>query len=970
MTESANGGPGPGAAPVSEPMTPERWEKIQDLLLSALEISEDVRGGFLTEACDGDAKLRREVDSLLHAHSTSGPVDLLVDTLGARVLAEFIEGGGLEGETIGRYKIGERLGRGGMSVVYRAWDPKLERDVALKFLPALLSSDDVSRERLLVEAQVAAGLEHPNICTIHEIGEAEDGRLFISMPLYEGETVGAKLETGPLSEEETLRLALQAARGLAKAHERGVIHRDIKPGNLMITEDGTLKILDFGIAKLEGASDPMGQTPGTAYYMSPEQVAGGQVDARTDLWSLGVVLYEMLTGRRPLEGETREAVRQAIVEEEAIPLARVRPDASPGIGGLIRELIQKDPSRRPKSAAEVVDELRKLRRASDSVLSRPRRRLAIVAGLVGVALLSSAIWYWRDSGLSRREAAVGLSERSIAVLPFQNLTEDPSNAELAAGLHAVLVTQLSKMDGLTPISSSSVMEYGKTSKSVSEIAHELDVETVLEGSVQHAGGRMLVSAQLIDGTTGRNLWADLYERELTTENLFSIQGDIARRIADALSIELSRDQEKGVDTPPTKNPIAYEYYLRGTALLTGPPTGEGRPHARSLAESMFRNALRLDSTFALAWAALANMHTGAVSGERTLTSTILLGRSREGRLQADSALRKAATYGPDLPETITAQGWYDSNVEGDYEKALDHFETALRASPNDPELLGAIGLLRVGQGRLEEGLPYLERALRLDPRSYWRAGLLGQVYADLRRYDDAERLYDRALVSAPTYTEGYVGKAIVHLKRDGDVRRARQVLEEAAGVVDRGEIIYAMAQPAAYHPFIRILDGFFQAGLADSSVARHTRARCPGCYLYLRAGLAERRGELDAARADYDSFFNLFLTDRQRPAESNRAGRYAALTALGLGRDQEAIRYVEETLANTPELMNEAKGYHRLEGLAEVQVRIGDFEGAVATLELLLSHPGLLSVPILELDPLWNPLRGRPDFQRLLDEYR
>jgi serine/threonine protein kinase len=944
-------------------MTPERWERIQELLLGSLEISDHQRGGFLSEACDGDEALRQEVESLLEAHSTSGPVDRLANTLGARVLTDFIEGGGLEGETAGRYEIRERLGRGGMSVVYRAWDPKLEREVALKFLPALLSLDGASRERLLVEAQVAAGLEHPNICTIYEIGEAEDGRLFISMPLYEGETLQTKLESGPLTEEETLRLALQAARGLAKAHERGVIHRDIKPGNLMITQDGTLKILDFGIAQLEGASERMGQTPGTTYYMSPEQVAGQHVDTRTDLWSLGVVLYEMLTGHRPLEGETREAVRRAIVQDDVAPVEGMRPDLSSRLSALVRSLLQKQPELRPSTAARLVEDLRSLRQAERAT---PSRRVALVAGLAGVALLSSAIWSWRDGSSSRREAAVGLAEQSVAVLPFQNLTGDASNRELAAGLHMVLVTQLSKMEGLTPISSSSLMEYEKTTKSLGEIAGELDVEIVLEGSVQRFGDQMRVSAQLVDATTGRNLWAELYERELTTDSLFSIQGDIALRIADAMSVELTADQERRVGTPPTQDADAYEYYLRGNALLTGPPAGRESGEVERLSESMFRNAVRLDSTFALAWVALAVINSEAVTGERVLTGTINPRASRRGRLIADSALRKALEYGPDLAETMAAQGWYASNAEGDREKALDHFEAALQVRPNDPEVLGAIGLIRISQGLWDEGLPYLERALRLDPRSYWRASLLGQMYAHLREYDDAERLFDRALETAPTYADGYIGKAIVYLKRNGDVRGARQILEEASGVVDQGEIIYRMVQPLAHSPYVRMLDGFFQAGLADSSVASHVRDRCQLCYWILRGDLADRRGDLDVARVYYDSSMNGM---RELQPGDNRASRHRAHVALSLGRREEATRLVELAAPYKP-LSEAISHYHIVESLAEVQVRIGDLGDAVETLELLLSHPGLLSVKILELDPLWDPLRERADFRTLLNEYR
>jgi serine/threonine protein kinase/tetratricopeptide (TPR) repeat protein len=972
--DTADRGPETGVGPGSDPLTAERLEKIQDLLLGALEISEDERAGFLSKACGGDEALRREVESLLHAHSVSGPVDRLADTLGARVLTEFIEGRGLEGETIGHYEIRERLRRGGMSLVYRAWDSRLERDVALKFLPVLLSADRTSRERFLVEAQVAAGLEHPNICTIHEIGETEDGRMFIAMPLYEGSTVRAKLDSGPLSEEEALLLALQAARGLARAHASGVIHRDVKPDNLMITHDGTLKVLDFGIAQIEGAARQTGQTPGTALYMSPEQVAGGQIDARTDLWSLGVVLYEMLAGRRPIEGRTFEAVKRAIIEEEVNPLARVQPGVSPATAALVGSLLQKHPSDRIPSAAKLEEEVRRLRRgaAKGTAETRTRRRILVVAGLLGAALLSSVgIWSWGDRLSSGREMADGLEPRSIAVLPFRDLTDDPENEQLVTGLNSVLLTQLHSVADLTPVSTFSLPGDEHDTKSVTEIAGELDVSTVLVGSLQRDGDRALFSARLIDGTTGEQLWADLYQRELTTESLFAIQVDIGQRIADALSLARSADQGVPVDAPPTQNPDAYEYYVRGKALLTDllSPPGATRD-----AEWMFRQAVRLDSTFALAWAALAEWHSSAASGVNAPSQSVnrVPTRAGAGQLTADVALDKAVTYGPELPETIKAQGWYLFNVERDQDSALRHFEDVLGMRPTDPDLVGAIGQIRISQGRWDEGLANLERALRLDPGSHWRAVLLGQTYAHLRRYDEAERLYDRVRAAAPSYAEAYINQAIARLKRDGDVRGATRVLEDASRSVDPGELIWRFAQPGAHYPFIRILVDWFHAGLADSAVARHVRSQCEGCFWHLRAQVAEREGEPDVARIYYDSLFHRMVPEAgARPTNY----RYAALAAAGLGRIEEASRYQDSSLATAlasgRTLSREAlSAYHGLESLAEVRVRTGEHEAAMAALEQLLSHPGLLSVQILELDPLWDPLRERSDFQTLLAQYR
>jgi tetratricopeptide (TPR) repeat protein len=337
----------------------------------------------------------------------------------------------------------------------------------------------------------------------------------------------------------------------------------------------------------------------------------------------------------------------------------------------------------------------------------------------------------------------------------------------------------------------------------------------------------------------------------------------------------------------------------------------------------------------------------------------------EGSVTADTALDRAIALGPDLPETVRARGWYEFNVMRDRETALGHFEAARLMRPGDPDLTGAIGLIRISQGAWDEGLAYLEGAMRLDPRSYWRAGLLGQMYAHARRYEDAERWYDRALLVAPSYAEGYIGKAIVHLKRDGDIGRALEVLEQASKNVDRGEFIFSFTQVMSRHPFIRILDNYFQAGLGDSSIALYLRQRCTGCYLQLEAELAESRDDVQVARVYYDSAYGMYGGQSRR-----RPSRLLTLSAAALGRYGEATRYAEELLEFAPLSSEAVSGYHVLETVAETRVRIGDSDGAIAALEQLLSHPGLLSVPVLELDPLWDPLREHPEFQRLLRQYR
>lgn len=713
---------------VAEPMTPARWERIEDLLIAALEVPEAERAGFLAQACAGDGALRLEVESLLAAHAASGPADRLADTLGARLLTELIEGGGLEGETVGRYEIGERLGRGGMGIVYRAWDPKLERHVALKVLPGLVSSDEASRQRLLVEAQTAAGLEHPNICTIYEIGEAEDGRLFIAMPLYDGETLRAKLESGPLGEKEAVRLALHAARGLARAHDRGVIHRDIKPGNLMITRDDTLKILDFGIARPEGATDPWGGTPGTAHYMSPEQVAGASVDARADLWSLGVVLYEMLAGRRPFEGETREAVKNAVAHEEAVPLATALPGVSPGLEALTHALLQKDPSRRPGSAAEVVEALRYAGRHTRR--RTPGRRVlgAVITILAAVALAVAG-----RALLGHSEPEAGSEIRRIAVLPLANLTGDPQQDYLAAAMTNQLITQLARIHELLVISHSAVLRYGDDPVPVREIADELDVDAVFEGSVARSGDQVRITAQLTDGETEALLWARDYTRDY--RDLLSLEKEVALEIARAVEVNLSPREVARLRTSPSVSPAARTAFDRGVWLqrLYQEEGGPDTPLERSV-EALSR-AVELEPDWAEAHAELARAYHWLASGPSTP-------RTAEYYRKAKAAAQQAIRLDETLAGGHAALAFVLHTYERDWAGAERHYRRALELAPNDNAYRWGWALFELSAGRYEEAANNFRRALEQAPLSPALHSQLAHALACGGRYREVQTLLD------------------------------------------------------------------------------------------------------------------------------------------------------------------------------------------------------------------------------------
>ena len=553
---------------------------------------------------------------------------------------------GFSGRTVSHFRVLELLGAGGMGVVYRAEDMRLQRAVALKFLLPQYVLDDSAKERFLLEARSAAALDHPNICTVYEVGETEDGQLYLAMPLYAGETLSARLaREGPLDTQEALAIARQLADGLACAHAAGIVHRDLKPSNLMLPPEGPVKILDFGLAKAKGLSlTRSGVQLGTVAYMAPEQICGEPVDPRTDLWALGVVLYEMLTGRRPYEGEVDISLARSIVNDEPAHPSTLRTTIPPEVETIVLRLLEKDPARRPPTAAELARDLEAAQAIALPVSSLPngseRRAIAgvggrriwsrpgvVVGAVLAVALAVVASLALRARG---RSGETGIPrERSIAVLPFANLSAAKENEFVAGGLQDAVITQLTKVTDLRVISSQSVRAYAGSAKSARDIGRELGVGRILQASVQRAGDSVRVTAHLVDARRDKDLWANQYERAAT--DLFALENDIALAIVRALQAELTTAERRSLTRPPTRSAEAYVFYLQGREYEQRPPglgTGMGGLSESELraAESSYRRALAIDPSFALAHA-----HQATVS--------LRLGTVEHMRAEAEMALR-------------------------------------------------------------------------------------------------------------------------------------------------------------------------------------------------------------------------------------------------------------------------------------------------------------------------------------------
>jgi eukaryotic-like serine/threonine-protein kinase len=752
---------------------------LSALLDQALSLPPEARGAFLDEECRNDQPLREELGSLLIAHdASSGYFERLGEQIVSPALLALSHDDGdelLVGQTFAQYRILEKLASGGMGIVFKALDQRLERFVALKFLPAPLSADAGSKGRLLDEAKAASALDHPNIGIVHDIGETTTGRLFIVMGYYEGETLERKNQRGPLSIHETFDLTKQIASALAAAHQKGIVHRDVKPSNILIARNGTAKLLDFGIAMLAGSKRTRdGAVVGTVAYMSPEQTRGGTVDHRTDLWSLGVVLYEMLIGRRPFRADHDDALIQAIRHDKWASVDTANSDISAAVTHILERCLAKDPDRRYRDAGELLIALAAIDTAKslpsgDAATRRERwHSLRSWSAAALLSLIAAGILYVQSDRepLVNHTAGVHTRGNRLAVLPIILVDSDAADGYLADGMTDELIAQLSKISGLRVIARASVMGYKGGSTNATEIGQELAVETVLHGSVHRTGGQLEIALHLVDTKTQEQLWTRTYTAPAS--ELQSVQREIALGVAEALRVQLHGPEQRQLSRVGTSSADAYLLYLKGLHFLDKRDDGALRQ-----AKDYFERALDQDPAFARAWTGLSGAYS-ALSALATL-------RAVDAYPQSRAAAERALQIDPDLPEAHVTLGTALSAYYWDFEEAADHYRRALQLNPSDANAHRLHAEYLRFEGRFDEALAEARQAEELDPLSPAHQVEAGISLYWARRYDEAIARFRRVLGVNPRfrYAQSFLALVLIQKQQYDDALSA--VKEPGAG---------------------------------------------------------------------------------------------------------------------------------------------------------------------------------------------
>jgi serine/threonine protein kinase/Tfp pilus assembly protein PilF len=881
------------------------------------------------------------------------------------------------------------LGRGAMGVTYRAVDKALDRPVALKIINTDRGSHSAeARERFMREARAAAALRHPNVATVYQFGVREKtGQFFYAMELVEGETLEERVRRlGPLDVLTTIDIALQVTAALEAAEERGLVHRDLKPGNLMLVNAGngdkgrmdrrarrarptsqspTVKVIDFGVAKaVAEKTNAMALTHGgfvgTPAFASPEQFTNAPVDVRSDIYSLGATLWFLLTGHMLFSGRTIEEIQEAH-RSKPLPIEQLKAARVPHrFISLLMSMLAIEPAARPAGARDLAQKLQAIR-ASITGRGKTAGRLAVAAGIVALATIVAIREF--QSSVTKAAPSV-IPEKSIAVLPFENLSADPDNAYFAEGMQEEILTRLASIADLKVISRASSQRYQSKPRNLAEIAKQLGVANILEGSVQKAADQVRVSVQLINAQTDSHRWAETYDRKLT--DIFGIESEVAKRIADSLQAKLTGREEQALAVKPTNNPEAYDAYLRGLAFEAR-NFSSSFSYVRDLvvkAINFYERAVQFDPNFAFAWARLSRAEALLYFNPDDHSGT--------QRDAAKRALENAQKLDPNSPETLLALGYYQYWVLRDYGLAKTTFERVRKMLAGSSEVSKALGLIARREGHWDQSIAYFEQALALDPRNVELLVTAAETSVMFRQFPAALKLYDRALDITPNDPDMMAAKASIY-QAQGNLQDAANYLSGINWETrSEGTFLIKIAQlefERNYSEAVRLLQARqaqfhfdSQVYKGNDQVALALTQRLAGDTAGARVTAEQARNTLEQLCRDLPDNWGAMATLSQA---------YAVM-----GEKDLALTEAERAIMLCPRTKDAVNGPALEENMAFIQVMFGENSRAISTLTQLLQTPywswNYSATPVtpalVRLDPIWDLLRSDPTFQKLCEE--
>ena len=877
------------------------------------------------------------------------------------------------------------LGRGGMGVTYKAFDVHLQRPVALKIINAQLFGNESARIRFVREARAAASVRHQNVASVFHIGQS-GGNYYYAMELVEGESLAALIRrSGHVETDLALEIVGHVTAGLAAIEKQHLVHRDIKPSNIMVSfQEGKLenvKIIDLGLAKgaaEENTLSTVGAFIGTPAYASPEQYAGIATNIRSDLYSLGITLWEMLSGRLPFGGSAAELMYQHQHAEPPIEKLRAVPAS---VIALLRVLLAKDPNQRFQSPAQLQNALLKVREAIGSGLGltadelrsasvqvaesvpkgRPRKqaiRWVLAVSLCFAGLLLAWFFVSGHGGLlfSRRLAEAVPSERSVAVLPFENISASKDDAYFADGVQDEILNNLAKIGQLKVICRTSVMQYrADTKRDLHEIASALGVANVLEGTVRRDGNHVRVSTELVNARNYNTIWADSYDRDLT--NIFAIQSEIAQRVASRLSAQLSPEERKDIQEKPTDNLEAYDLYLQAKQLVNSVVMFGSAKETFTKAINLLEEATEKDHQFALAYCLIARAHDYLYFDRIDPTP--------ERRALGDAAVNEAVRLRPDLPEVHLALAFHLYTCHRDFERARVQVAIAAQALPNNPDLLHLTSEIDQVQGHWEKATAGLEKAATLDPRNPEVLANLALTYGCLRRYRDGDRIWDRLIELDPNQPLFLVLKVDFAFSKKADVKAARAACE-------------ALPLSAKNDPVVAMYRDYYAVCARDFAAAEEILNESANEELLFNGTLVPRQIKalwIEFLQGNHPTMeqFGAAREQLHRKVEAD-PNDPLLLTALAyadlaLGRKEESIQEGQRALEMRPISEDAVDGPTIATFVSTLYALTDQLDAAFAQLDILVKIPGVLpTYGDLKTYPAWDPLRRDPRFDKLLAE--